>query len=394
MLLVPLFLFFLIPGILVFHRSRFFFSILLLLGLPAGRVAAQTTDKLDGFGIEANIMGGKIFRHTQRFLGPMPDFCSALDINFLQKTDGRQAWQQRRNYIQWGVGLTYTDYGMKDVYGSCIGMYPNIQLPIIRRKNLEWTFRFGLGLGYVSKRFNRYPDFDTLNNAVSSHINNFSLFSTDIRYRLNEHWDLQAGLNFTHISNAAFRQPNLGINMYAVHIGVRYFPTTSEPAKIKRRLQPLSNRYLVQARVGMALNGAGNGAGPQYPAYLASAFVSKRYASKNKVFVGVDYSYHERIYAFLRNNEILPGEEKQYSWKSAVFVGHEWLMGRGALTLQIGVYLKQAYLRMDPYYQKIGYNYYLIRQENGLLKELYLSAQLKTHKTIAELAEFGFGVSF
>lgn len=378
----------------MFNRSCLFVPLFLLLLSPAVRTTAQAADKLDGFGIEANIMGGRIFKHTQRFLGPIPDFSSAVDINFLQKTNGAQPWQQRRNYIQWGVGLTYTDYGMKDVYGSCIGIYPNIQLPIIRGKNMEWTLRFGLGLGYVSKRFSRYPDFDTQNNAVSSHINNFSLFSTDLRYHLNEHWDLQAGLNFSHVSNAAFSQPNLGINMYGAHIGLRYFPTTSAPAKIKRQLKALPNRYLVQARVGMALNGGGNGGGPVYAAYLASAFVSKRYASKNKVFAGVDYSYHERTYAFLRNNEILPGEEKNHSWKSAVFVGHEWLMGRGALTMQIGVYLKQAYLRMDPYYQKIGYNYYLIRKEDGVLKELYLSAQLKTHKTIAELAEFGFGVSF
>ena len=142
------------------------------------------------------------------------------------------------------------------------------------------------------------------------------------------------------------------------------------------------------------MTSTGNGGGPLYPVYLTSLYASKRYASKNKAFIGIDYSYHTNVYAFLKNNEIWPGEEKEHSWKSAVFVGHEWLMGRGAIMLQVGVYIKNAYLRLDPYYEKLGYNYYLIRQEKGLLKELYLSALLKTHLTQAELGEFGLGFSF
>ena len=358
------------------------------------RAQAQEADKLAGFGIEVNPIAGKIFKHTQKFKGPVPDLSTAFDINFLQKTDGRKAWQQRRRYLQWGVGLTYTNYGANDIYGSCFGIYPNIQLPIIRGKKLEWTFRFGLGIGYVTKRFSRYPDFDTLNNAISSRIDNFTMFATDLRYHLDDHWDLQVGGNFSHISNAAFRQPNLGINMYGVHLGVRYFPVTSNPTKIVRQLKPLSNRWLLQARVGIAMNGGGNGNGPIYPVWLTSLYTSKRYASKNKIFAGIDYSYHTRIYAFLRNNEIYPGEEKKYSWKSAIFFGHEWLLGRGAFTAQVGIYLKESYIKQDPYYEKFGYNYYLLREEKGLLKELFLSAQLKTHMTTAELAEFGLGVGF
>jgi hypothetical protein len=377
------------------HAIFYRYLLFLLPIVPLCASAQQADDHTqDGFGIEANMMGGKVLKHTAKFTGPVPDLSTALGVVFLQQTDGRKEWQQRRNYPLWGVGITYTDYGLDSVYGKCIGVYPMLQIPIIRSKKIDWTLQFGLGLGYVTRRYSHAPDWDTLNNAISSHVNNFTLFATDLRYHVNKHWDVQLGANFSHISNATFRQPNLGINMYGVHLGARYFLTTSTPEKMLRKLAPLRNRWLIQARLGLAMTSTGNGGGPLYPVYLTSLYASKRYASKNKAFIGIDYSYHSNVYAFLKNNEIWPGEEKAHSWKSAVFVGHEWLMGRGAILLQVGVYIKNAYLRLDPYYEKLGYNYYLIRQEKGLLKELYLSAILKTHLTQAELGEFGLGFSF
>lgn len=355
---------------------------------------AQIADRTwDGVGIEANMMGGKVFKHSTKFFGPVPRMSGAFELAVFQQTDGRKPWQQRRKYPVWGVGITYTDYGLDSIYGKCIGIYPTFQLPLVRCKKLEWTLRFGLGLGYVTKRYSFAPDYDTLNNAISSHINNFTLFTSDLRYHIDKHWDVQVGGNFSHISNAAFRQPNLGVNMYGAHIGLRYFPVTAAPERTLRLLPPLRNRWLVHARLGLAMNGGGNGGGPMYPVYLASLYTSKRYAGKNKAFAGVDYSYHSNVYAFLKNNELVPGEERAHSWKSAVFIGHEWLMGRGAFVLQAGVYLHEAALRLDPYYQKLGYNYYLIRREEGPIKELFLSALLKTHLTQAELAEFGVGFS-
>ena len=108
----------------------------------------------------------------------------------------------------------------------------------------------------------------------------------------------------------------------------------------------------------------------------------------------MDYSYHTDVYAFLRNNEIEPGREKNHSYKSAVFIGNEFMLGRVGAVLQVGVYTHQAYLRQDAYYEKIGGNYYIVQKEHGPIKEFFVSAFLKTHKIIAELGEIGMGVGF
>lgn len=367
-------------------RRAYFF--LAMLFLPVC-VSAQPS-----IGIEANFMAGKVLKHTPKFRAPVPELSTAFELAVLKQTDGRYDWEQRRHYPIWGFGASYVRYGIDSIYGSAIGVYPLIQFNILRGKKIEWTFRGGMGIGYATRHYERAPTWDTLNNAIGSAINNFSLFCTDLRYRVDAHWSLQLGVNFSHLSNGAMKQPNLGINMYGAHLGLRYWPDGDEPTRIGRERPRLSNRVLLQARLGFAFNESGNADGPVYPTYLGSLYLSRRYKSRNKIFAGVDYSYHTRIYAFERNNEINPGSEAAHAWKSAVFVGHEWLIGRLGVMAQVGWYIHEAVLRLDPFYEKIGYNVYLVQRERGPLKELCVSMLLKTHLSSAELVEFGIGAGF
>src|SRR5690606_14395659 len=103
---------------------------------------------------------------------------------------------------------------------------------------------------------------------------------------------------------------------------------------------------------------------------------------------GVDASYHKHIEAFLKNNEIEVGHEAAHSWKGAVFAGNELMFGRVGILMQIGVYVKQASLLTDKWYQKVGGNFYLWQQEKGVIKECAVGVYLKTHKAQAELSEF------
>lgn len=369
-------------------------TILLLTALLIVSSSLQAQDKWAGIGVETSFTAGKIFRHSKKFPIQLPDLVTGVDVNFLYQTSGKKEWNQRRNFPLVGFGLMYTNYGIDSIYGRCFGIYPNVQMPILNKGNFEWTIKAGFGLGYVTQRYNRYPTFDTINTAIGSRMNNFTIFTTDARYRINEHFDVQLGGYFTHISNANLRTPNLGINSYGARVGMRYFPVTSQPEKNIQTLSPLKNRWLFQARLGFAAKEAFSADGPTYPIYIVSAFASKRYWSKNKLILGLDYSYHTNMYAFLRNNEIKVGKEKANSWKSAVIVGNEFLLGRVGVLFQMGFYIKQYELPEDFFYQKLGGNVYILQKEEGFLKELSVSILLKTHKFDAELTEIGIGVGF
>ncbi len=355
----------------------------------------QDVNPLNGFGIEANVFQGKVVKHTKKFELPIPESSNGLDLNLQWKTYGKREWHQRRRYPILGLGFTYTNYGDDSIYGRCFSLYPNITIPLLTLGKLEWTLRIGDGIGYVTRRYSRVNPFDTINNAISSHINDYGSFMMDFRYHVNRHWEVQAGVNFSHISDASYHQPNLGINLLGEHIGIKYFPVSANPTRIHRALTPLKNRYLFEGRLTMAFNGANAPLGPLYPIYFASGQVSKRWISKNKVFAGLDYSYHTNIESFLRQEAFVPvGQEYANSYKTAVFAGNEFLLGRVGVILQVGYYLHQAYQTQGKIYQKLGGNLYLVQKEKGPIKELFLCGFLKTHLSVAELAEFGFGMGF
>ncbi len=370
-------------------------SMLFMLGYNTGKAQdTQSTPPWSGFGIEANGLYGKVFKHEAKFTLPLPKYTRGLDVDLLVHTYGKKEWEQRRNYPTIGIGFTYTNYGIDSVYGRAFSIYPNITLPIVSGRKLEWTLRIGDGIGYLTRDYSRANPVDTINVAIGSHINDFFMFMTDLRYHINKHWDIQLGGNFTHMSDASYHKPNLGINMYGAHIGIRFSPVNSHPKKIERNLKPLKRRWLFEARGTMSFESASAPDGPVYPVYLASAYVSKRWLSKNKFFGGMDYSYHEGIYAFLRNNGSYPGEEAAHSYKTAVFAGNEFLLGRVGVVLQVGYYLQQSAEKLDAFYEKIGGNLYLVQREHGPIKEFFLCAFLKTHLSVAELGEAGFGIGF
>lgn len=355
---------------------------------------AQDVKPWSGFGIEANLFEGKVIKHTVKFELPIPSLSTGLDLNFQLKTYGRVDWEQRRRYPVVGVGFAYTNYGIDSIYGRCFSVFPNILIPVIAGRKLEWTIRIGDGAGFVTRRYSRIP-FDTVNDAIGSRLNDYASFMTDIRYHVNEHWDVQAGANFSHISDASWHQPNLGINLYGTHVGIKYFPVTANPHRIVRNLKPLPNRWLFEYRLTLAFDEQQAPLGPLYPIYLAAGYVSKRWISKNKAFAGIDYSYHTNLYAYMLNNRsVTAGTEAMHSYKVAAFAGNEFLLGRVGVVLQVGYYLVRSIQKLDPYYEKIGGNLYLVKKEHGPIKELFLCSFLKTHMTTAELAEFGFGMGF
>ena len=353
---------------------------------------AQTPIQQPGCGIEFNEFAGKVIKHTKSFKLPIPLLTSGMDLNLTWKTYGRKEWHQLRRYPTVGLGIAYTSYGIESVYGNCVSLFPNITFPLATGKRLEWTMRIGDGVGYVTRHYSKTAPIDTLNNAIGGNINDYASITTDVRYTVNDHWDVQMGGNFSHISNGSFQQPNLGVNLAGAHIGLRYFPVTSHPNPVTRSLKPLRNGFGLAFNVGMALDQPPPPGGPKYPVYLACVYVTKKWINKNKMFIGVDYSYHESVYAFLRNNYIYAGDEPAHSYKETVFAGNEFLLGRVGIVLQLGWYLKDASLALGPYYEKLGGNFYLWHREKGAVKDFFLCSFLKAHVAVAELFEFGFGI--
>jgi hypothetical protein len=266
-----------------------------------------------------------------------------------------------------------------------------LQIPLIRGRNWEWTLRLGDGIGYITHRYKSAGPNDTINVAIGSHVNDFGIFMTDIRYHIDEHWDIQAGANFTHLSNGDYRSPNLGVNMYGAHLSVRYFPNTSRPARVGHEPQPRKDKWITQVRLGMAYTEARTTDSPEVPTYAVNLYEGMRWGRNNKLYAGANYVYKTSVYDFLKHYGVDYGQERQHSWDGAFFLGNEFIVGRVGIVAEVGVYYRQTFLAFVPFYEKLGGNFYLINRDHGFLRELFLSTRLLTHGFQAEYAEFGLG---
>lgn len=373
------------------HKVFSYFTALGCLLLACVHAVAQGGSGRAGFGIDASFLGGRVFKHEKKFTLPIPAFTGGADVNFVWHTYGRNEWEKRRHYPRIGLAMTAIDYGIDSVYGTAAGLYPNITIPLVSAGRLEWTFRLGTGISYVTNRFSRTEKVNTVNVAIGAHVNDLIMLKTDIAFTVNKHWNIHAGAFVNHISNGSVRKPNLGINVAGASIGAAYFPNTSRPAIIHRDLSPLAPRWLLQARAGMSLVSANTHGGPMYPVYISTAYVSKRWRSVNKAFAGLDYSYHPGLLAQLRDNGMEPEGSRQ-PYKVAVIAGNEFLMGRVGIGVQAGAYLVKGYLQKEDIYEKVSLNYYCVQREAGPLKEVFLYISLKAHLNVAEMGELGIGV--
>ena len=94
--------------------------------------------------------------------------------------------------------------------GNYVGLYGFSELPMIKTKHYDMSFKLGCGAGYTSKIYD--PIYNPKNVAVSTHLNAMMCFAIKSTYRFGPH-AINTALDISHFSNAAFKVPPLLISV-------------------------------------------------------------------------------------------------------------------------------------------------------------------------------------
>jgi len=93
----------------------------------------------------------------------------AFELNLGKETFGEQRWQWMYGYPIIGVSYWYSHLGNSPLLGSSHAVFPYVNYPLVRNLKHEFNFRLGLGLAYLTKKFDRLDNYKYL--AIGSHIN-------------------------------------------------------------------------------------------------------------------------------------------------------------------------------------------------------------------------------
>jgi hypothetical protein len=369
-------------------------TLFLICSIIISVIELKAQSSWDGVGVEANYFHSNMMRHSKKITAPLAKDTRTFELSLTKKFRGTKDWHLRRNYPEAGIGAFYLDYNNREIYGAVFAIVPHLRFRVIAKEKFSWTLRAGLGIGYVTNPYQRVPKLNLDNETIGGYINNFSPLQTDLRYVINNHLEFQAGAHLLHVSNASFRRPNFGINIWGIHAGLRYFPISNKPEKIERALPELPNRILFYTKASIAFVEKDMPDGGLNRVYNGGIFATKRYLGKNKIILGADYTYNTAVYAAIKYNFRHKGKENRWSSQSSIFLGNEFEFNHFGIVLQAGVYLMRYDQQTDRFYQKLGGNFYWFKRETGLLKEGLCSVLLKTHQNRAELLELGMALGF
>lgn len=340
--------------------------------------------------VEAKINYGFIYAHhleMELFNSHLP----AFEISLQQETFGKNIWERAYGYPLIGISFWYSGLGKSPYLGSAYALFPFINFPLIRHKSFLLGFRFGLGVGYLTKKFDRLNNYKNL--AIGGHVNAAISLMFDIRYRLNNRFTLSGGINFQHFSNGSLKLPNFGLNIPLLNLGLAY-RLVRENKNIGDRfyapVEPYSAivRRTIEFNIGASI-GFKNMKSVYGENYIVSHFYENtffRISRKSKVGFGFDVSYDPSQIKRLEMHDDLV-TNKFSIIRPGINAAYELVMSRLQFILNLGYYLAGKEKSNGPLYEKISFQY-------CFTNHLFANIMVKVHWGRADYIGWGLGYRF
>ena len=315
----------------------------------------------------------------------------AFELNIEQQTYGKHPWEIAYNYPIIGMSFLYSGLGYDPNLGQAFALMPFINFPLYKDKIFTFGFRFALGAGYLTKKFDRLTNYKDL--AIGSHINAAINLMFEGRFRLGEYLSLTAGICLQHFSNGSLKTPNYGVNAPMLSAGLAYRPVRENKDLVDRFIaptQPFSAiiRHAIEFEIGFALGykNMQSEYGHNYFVYHAFENTFFQVSRKSKVGFGFDASYDASHVKKLEMADVQVTNQLQII-RPGINAAYELMLSRLCFIVNFGAYLGGKEKSNGPFYEKCCFQY-------QFSKNFFAHVLLKVHWGRADYIGWGFGYNF
>jgi len=306
---------------------------------------------------------------------------SSFEVNYTRNTIGENKWEQLFNYPSVGVSFYHSTLGNDLIFGKATALNYFFKIPFNRGNRFIFYNQTGIGLGYISERFDIYNNPNNV--AIGSHINVHFNMKFETNYLINERWKIKSGISFDHFSNGNTRDPNRGLNNLTAFLGCSY------------NLQPIQEKIdsdLPELNITKYFELFVNTGSKQ-----ARAFDSKRYitlSATGTLLKPITRVFHLGFGADIYYDPaVIPVREyrnENYKQSDVFQTGLAFVQAfrynKIKLLLVEGVYLGLVnHIYKKPIYTKAQFQY-------CLTEKLSLRVSMKSHFHILDHPEFGIGI--
>lgn len=356
---------------------------LLLVILSSMFLQADAQSKLtDDLNVAAYYHYGFMLPEYSSLLYLVNDPIQSVALNFSKKTSGKDDWEQIYNYPEYGLSLFYSTLGNDRVHGRELSIFPYFRLDIINGKRFDFYNETGMGLSYVSRKFDLEDNY--LNIAVGSHLNIHFNLKLGLQYRTRRKLKFNTGLSFDHFSNSNAAEPNLGLNYATVYAGLKY-NLGDETDRHVRDLKPHERGHHYEFIYS---------AGMKHPRAIGSELYftsSATFEIKWHLFrmfhvgAGADLFYDASTEAEMLTLE-MNHHRSLYDFRSGIHFSQEVVYKNFSLMIQEGFYM----ILKDEVEQNVMYNRGVVRYR--ISEHLLVQLAMKSHLHILDYPEIGLGV--
>lgn len=288
----------------------------------------------------------------------------------------------RRPYL--GVGW-YTSTFHNEAIGTPSALYFFLTFPLAFESNKHWTFSYTGAFG-LSYNFNPYDPINNPTNVfVGSYRNCYVHLGFVANYKFNEKWALNGTIGFKHFSNGSFKQPNYGLNLIPIGLGVSYRVTNQEIHQERDAIP----KYIKHDLFNIALIAGSKNyevGGDNYLKATLSVNYLRQISYKHRMGVGMDFFYSDQ--ANLRNDSDKSDFSKAFS--TAVVGSWEWALTKNLyIPVGLGIYLHRNKENDEKtiYYERVGIRY-------RFFDHYFTGLTIKAHGGAADIFEWTIGYTF
>ncbi len=323
----------------------------------------------------------------------------ALNIKLSTQTTGETLQEQIFNAPLWGVGFKILDFENINEIGIPMALYGFVDIPLLRKERFSVNAELGFGLSFNWHSFN--PITNQYNIAIGLGEAFMSDAGLSLNYQLTNHFDLLAGLIFSHYSNGAIKLPNFGINAYAPKIGIKYnFNERPEFVKYKVPKHKPHSEWVLSGFAAMKniifdsvnIEIKEKYKGVFFPVYGFSALYNWQVSHISKFGIGATFNYNGAVNAqvAVENNE-LEDVDGPFSDKLqlSIYPSYSLCIDKISIVLQPAFYVyRKNFKNQSPvFHQRISLNY-------QITDKIFAGITLRDYSMHADFVEWTVGYKF
>ncbi len=310
----------------------------------------------ESYSQKINLIGVKF---SEGFIAPHHQEIRVLSKGYVQEfnlqigieTNGEKYWQKVRKHPEIGFGLYAANLHNPQILGNSFATYFYYNKNIFSVGKIKFNSYVAIGAAFLKNHFN--PRTNYLNFVNGSLVNIFANVNMEFAYSAKK-IIFYTDIGLTHYSNGGSRMPNLGLNILAPSVGIKYRFRVNQPVNTEnKKLIKKYDFYILQTYTKHDDDFSNS---DKLQTAIVTSFDAGYYKSaKTRYGVGIDIMYDDVAKKYL----IADGYRNVSTFDCVSFgfhIGYSAVFSNVHFTFQSIFFVRKKFT--SPFYQRYGFRYY------------------------------------